>query len=103
MINFIVIENYRDIFNCYEIQDMLFVINSECTTEEFVVNENRSLIIRLIIYIVCVSTCLILLLKAQSTLALLLCLLLIVTRAGLVALVMDRKRDRGGAPSQKKP
>jgi hypothetical protein len=66
-------------------------------------NENKALIIRLIIYVVCISACLILLHKAQSTLALLLCLLLIITRAGLVALVIDSKRKRGAAPSQKKP
>ncbi len=64
--------------------------------------ENKSLIIRLIVYVVCVSACLILLIRAQSALALLLCLLLVITRAGLVALVIDAKNKRGTARSQKK-
>ncbi len=65
--------------------------------------ENKSLVIRLIIYIVCVSACLILLIRAQSTLALLLCMLLILTRTGLVALVIDAKGKRRTNPSRKKP
>ncbi len=63
--------------------------------------ENKSLVIRLVIYIVCVSTCLIFLLRGQSTLAILLCLLLIITRAGLVFLVMDSNRKRKGSPPQR--
>lgn len=65
--------------------------------------ENRSLVIRLVIYIVCISTCLIFLLKAQSTLAILLCLLLIITRAGLVALVTDARKKHGTDSSRGKP
>jgi uncharacterized membrane protein len=57
--------------------------------------ENNPLVVRLAIYIVCVTAIYLLLRNTLNPLVLVLCLMLILTRAGLVALVVNVGRKRG--------
>lgn len=66
-------------------------------------NENKSLVVRLAIYIVCVTAFYLLLRNTLNPLVLLLCLMLILTRTGLVALVMNAGRKRGRTSRRDKP
>jgi Flp pilus assembly protein TadB len=56
--------------------------------------EEKSLVVRLIIYVVFMATCFFLFLKSLSLLVLLLCLLLIISRTVMVAVVLGFKRKR---------
>jgi Flp pilus assembly protein TadB len=64
--------------------------------------EGKSLVLRLIIYIVFMATCFFLFLKSLSPLVLLLCLLLIISRTVMVVVVLGFRRKRRLPASQDK-
>jgi hypothetical protein len=84
----------------------LFPLNQEPypmpVKRDFMEIEGKSLVVRLIIYIVFVAACFVLFLKSMSPLVLLLCLLLIISRAVMAAVVLGLKRKRRLPASQDK-